>query len=417
MQIMAGLFSSDLINIFTMIDGPQSYEKLLSSFANTYKLSFYENGSGDEVDLPEYHDIPLPGTFLIFLVNQYKEYMKALGPGPEGNGTVGQMGFLNALNNLNSKLAEDGKKYKINHLLAISEGSNDNDSDPTKRDWMVKIIEEEEEDAEDEEGHEDEDNNEADDDEETSDEEDEDEDGKPRVLSLHNDVWCTMFDVIVDPIVAHCRNILATDEMKDTKYIFLVGGFANSKYFQMRMQSEFGKRKIVTPDLPSLCVVDGAARYGLNSNFVKIRKMPRTYGCSIGIPKSQLNLSRYSADFIKKYSFQSPRSSAPCLSHCFNVYQKLGDAVKLGSKPVVKTLMKRDPNACSLSTYIYCSTKRDPLTVVEDGCEQLAKITIPMKKEEMQCVIEFWFSNTMITVFAYPKGKENAKVQCKVNYL
>lgn len=31
-------------------------------------------------------------------------------------------------------------------------------------------------------------------------------------------------------------------------------------------------------------------------------------------------------------------------------------------------------------------------------------------------VVEFCFSNTLITVFAYPKGKENQRKQIKLDY-
>ena len=408
MQIMAELFSSDLINIFTMMDGRQSYEELLDSFANKLKLSFYEDWAKDQVDLPEYHDIPLPGTFLIFVVNQYRE----------GNiGTAGQMGFLHALESLNRKLAENGKKYKIAQPPVRSEGRGDANPDPTKRDWMIKIIEDKEE-MEDNEGREEQENNDDEEEEESSDEEDED--GKPRVLSLHNDVWRKMFDVIVDPIVAHCRNILATNEMKDTKYIFLVGGFANSKYFQMRMQSEFGKRKglsVEIPDLPSLCVVDGAARYGLSTNFVKIRRMPKTYGCSISKAKYSLNAAQFPKDHIEKHEYHSLNHGSLYVRDCFDIYKRIGEDVKLDSKPVVKTVKKGNPSALSSTTKIYCCTKRNPVTVLEEGCKLLGTVTVPMEKDEKRTTIEFRFSNTTITVFKYPKGKEEQKQKCVIKYV
>ena len=75
------------------------------------------------------------------------------------------------------------------------------------------------------------------------------------MFSMHNDVWRSLFEEIVTPIIDHCVKILATPQMKDTKYIFLVGGFANSKYFQMRMQTAFAEYKglsIQIPDLPGL---------------------------------------------------------------------------------------------------------------------------------------------------------------------
>ena len=71
------------------------------------------------------------------------------------------------------------------------------------------------------------------------------------MFSMHNDVWRSLFEEIVTPIIDHCVKILATPQMKDAKYIFLVGGFANSKYFQGKMRYEFGNA-IHIPDHPGL---------------------------------------------------------------------------------------------------------------------------------------------------------------------
>ena len=226
-----------------------------------------------------------------------------------------------------------------------------------------------------------------------------------------------LFDTIIDRIVAHCHNILATFDMKDAKYIFLVGGFANSKYFQMVMQEEFAKYKvsIEMPALPGLCVVDGAARYGLSSKFVKVRKMPRTYGCAISLKRAELNLKDYPNQFVRDNSKEY--DGVKYLRSCFNTFARKGQEVRLDAKPVVQSLAKASKIATEVAITIYSSTEMSPLTVFDDGCSKLGEVRMPIAKDQQDLKVEFSFSNTLITVFAYPTGKEDEKVQCQVKYL
>ena len=372
---MAELFTEDLADIFKMEHAKESYRELLDSFAK-YKYSYFEKWSGDANDdqkeVSQYHDIPLPGNFLIFVVNQFRnELARKVGSNKTNKGTAGRKGFTEALQALNKKLSGCGRKYM--QWAHDQCGQTPQFPSDRSRAWLIKIIEDEEDEPEimemsDEDTDDDdvgdnqleppsvskstsialmskpkhkktlslfsglnslkakimgqksqqESNQNMDNDigiisdEVESDEDDEDdEDGSPRLLSLHHVVWRWMFDSIVNPIVAHVVNILATQEMRDTKYIFLVGGFANSKYFQMRMQQEFGQNpkypnlSVEIPSFPGLCVVDGAARYGLTPDFVKVRTMPRTYGLRSAMEINQEIRSKYDPKFIARYSYKN----------------------------------------------------------------------------------------------------------------
>merc|ERR1712087_1094906 len=62
------------------------------------------------------------------------------------------------------------------------------------------------------------------------------------VLSLHYKLWKKLFNIVVDPIVAHMERVLRHKAMKRCKYMFLVGGFSNARYLQQRIQYQFGDR-------------------------------------------------------------------------------------------------------------------------------------------------------------------------------
>ena len=228
--ILKELFTDSITDIFNLSEYKQLYRELLDSFTKC-KHSYYEQSTR------QYHDIPLAENFLNFVLSQFQT---------ENICTSGHMESQHALDGLNRKLAEYG-----------TDASGQLNSD---RKWLIKIVEEESEIVEI-----------SDDDEFGNDDEHE----RSRFLSLHTSVWRHMFDSIVNPIVAHVFNILAKQEMRDTKYIFLVGGFANAKYFETRMHQEFGQNpkfpnlSVKIPSLPELCVVNGAAHFGMLSNFIK----------------------------------------------------------------------------------------------------------------------------------------------------
>ena len=63
---------------------------------------------------------------------------------------------------------------------------------------------------------------------------------------------------------------------------------------------------------------------------------------------------------------------------------------------------------------LYCSTQIEPLSV-EGNNQRLATVVVPAALGEI-FVVEFSFSNTLITVHAYPKNKPHLKKRVKVNY-
>eukprot|EP01083_Nonionella_stella_P079093 216771_1 len=400
MELIGDLFSRNLMNIYRIheSEGRQSYLKFLQHFLNKSKLSYYQNYDTDK-DIPLYHDIEMPANFVNFIVTQYAAKYKA-------ESTADEDGMEQGLKDLNDVMRKRSAKYK--RKVEANPPAEDTPCNPTDeegdkevnvnerfkdRDWMVKIIE-------------------IDDDEDEGMEED-------YMLSVHNDVWAYLFGTIITPIIAHCKNILSNQKMRDTKYIFLVGGFANSKYFQMRTQEAFEPYqniKIITPGLPGLCVVDGAARYGLDKNFVKIRKMPKTYGIEISNPKASLNLSQFPAGHVQKHTYYNERYKCDYVRHCFSTFVKKGQEIKLDEKPIKKQYSKGKLSDTSISIRIFCSTSSNPLTTTEATSFKLAQVTWPIGENEQHVIVEFSFSNTLITVHAYPKGKPHLKKQIKIDY-
>ena len=232
-------------------------------------------------------------------------------------------------------------------------------------------------------------------------------------LSLHYNIWFLMFNETIEPIVKHCDKLLKMNGLKDTKYIFLVGGFAASKYFQDYIKQyfkEYVNIKIVVPNLPGLCVVDGASKYGLYPNFVKIRKMPKHYGIQIARKISEINQE------IPKEWIQKNTKNQHGELYVFGLFSKIvqkNDCIGFDDKPIIKEYRKRNKNDESISIYIYSSTEDNPLTI--DKCNKLGSFSIPIAKDVQKLFVEFIFGKTILHVFAYEKGNRGNKKEISID--
>jgi molecular chaperone DnaK (HSP70) len=99
------------------------------------------------------------------------------------------------------------------------------------------------------------------------------------IIDINFEDLKSMFDPVVGKIIRLIRGQL--DSSKDKcSAIFLVGGFSESKYLQMRVKEEFRKSvsSIIVPKQPIAAIVRGACDYGLEMSTIVDRTLKYTYG-------------------------------------------------------------------------------------------------------------------------------------------
>ena len=192
-------------------------------------------------------------------------------------------------------------------------------------------------------------------------------------LSLHYNVWSSLFDYIVNLIIIHCEKILKNEDMKSCKHIFCVGGFSQSKYFQKRLKDAFIGHKngvhIIIPQLSHLCVVDGAVKYGLNHQFMKIRRLPSTYGIRIS-ERKPVTMCKLTSQFIEAHSqvikhFHTGEQNVEVVNNLFKIFVRKGEEISINDKPITHAFKKSNLNSEKVSVYIYSSDKVEPSTIFE----------------------------------------------------
>ena len=101
-------------------------------------------------------------------------------------------------------------------------------------------------------------------------------------LCLEAQVMRELFDPVLNQIITHLSNLFAMENLSGVKYVFLVGGFAESALLQERIKRHFGHSyRIMVPQYASLAVVQGAVMFGQNPEVFHSRVMTASYGIRV----------------------------------------------------------------------------------------------------------------------------------------
>ncbi|KFM02609.1 Heat shock 70 kDa protein 12B, partial [Aptenodytes forsteri] len=77
-------------------------------------------------------------------------------------------------------------------------------------------------------------------------------------------------------------DLLKKPEVQGIKFLFLVGGFAESAMLQHAVQAAFGPTcRVIIPQDVGLTILKGAVLFGLDPTIVRVRRSPLTYGVGV----------------------------------------------------------------------------------------------------------------------------------------
>ncbi|KAL7975909.1 hypothetical protein Chor_011824 [Crotalus horridus] len=77
-------------------------------------------------------------------------------------------------------------------------------------------------------------------------------------------------------------DLMKKPEVKGIKFLFLVGGFAESAILQHAVQSAFSSScRVIIPQDVGLTILKGAVLFGLDPTIVRVRRSPLTYGVGV----------------------------------------------------------------------------------------------------------------------------------------
>jgi len=90
---------------------------------------------------------------------------------------------------------------------------------------------------------------------------------------------CQQFELLTSEIATHISTLLAKPALIHVKYLFLVGGFAESSKLRGCIEEKFGhKLKVIVAPSPGISVMRGAVQYGFDPSIIKERIVTQTIG-------------------------------------------------------------------------------------------------------------------------------------------
>ena len=268
-------------------------------------------------------------------------------------------------------------------------------------------------------------------------------------LKINFVVWTTqMFDLVVDPIINHCVYLLTETIMKEkTNYICLVGGLGSSKYLQHRITEKFGPSSkyglnIIIPSRPILSVVDGAARFGLQPDYIQARTLAKTYGNGLSLPLTHslritslmllhtdcfetrlaidpkievVDIDALPPGYLEANQYKCDHTKALRVRNIFSVYARKNQTVHIADKPIIRKYKRFNLKQKKVRISVYSSDEQDPKVVKDKPCAKTT-VVFPPNSKELSIVVELRFSDTKIRVYAYPEDDPENKKEMQLDY-
>ena len=226
-------------------------------------------------------------------------------------------------------------------------------------------------------------------------------------LMIHHDLWKHWFDLVIKRITDYCDEILAHNEMKNgqCKYLFLVGGFSGSKYYQQQMINHYKDKHnmtIIVPKEPILSVCQGAARCGLVKTFILSRKLTKSYGVRITLDVNEIAQNNFHLDqeYIDNHSEQL--FGGMRVTGLLNMFAKRGQEIGLHYKFEEQLSRVSTTQTIGQLRIFECNIDNVPQTIYDEGVSFLGYFTLefPENSDIMDVTIEYSFDDTVLVVTA-----------------
>ncbi|XP_018431069.1 PREDICTED: heat shock 70 kDa protein 12A-like [Nanorana parkeri] len=209
------------------------------------------------------------------------------------------------------------------------------------------------------------------------------------MLRMNPDAMNALFKPTMDHIIEHLSNLFQKPEVSGVKFLFLVGGFAESPLLQLAVQQAFSSQcRVIIPHDVGLTILKGAVLFGLDPAVIKVRRSPMTYG--VGVlnryvegkhPAEKLLLkdgTRWCTDVLDKFIL-TDQSVA------------LGETVKRSYTPA-------KPSQLIIIINIYCSEREDVGFITDPGVRKCGTLKLDLTgadatplptRREIQTILQF----------------------------
>uniref|UniRef100_A0A8C7PW95 Heat shock 70 kDa protein 12B n=1 Tax=Oncorhynchus mykiss TaxID=8022 RepID=A0A8C7PW95_ONCMY len=236
------------------------------------------------------------------------------------------------------------------------------------------------------------------------------------MLRLTPEAMNELFQPTINNIIKHIEELMQRQEVQGVRFLFLVGGFAESPMLQRAAQNALGQTcRIIIPQDVGLTILKGAVLFGLDPTVVRVRRCPLTYGVGV---LNRFVEGRHPRD---KLLVKEGRDwCTDILDRFVSVDQSvaLGEVVRRSYTPARSGQRKIIIN-------IYCSVSDDVVYISDPGVRKCGAITLDLpealpgtvagaERREIRATMQF--GDTEIKVTAVDMAT-NQTVRAAIDFL
>ncbi|XP_067331929.1 heat shock 70 kDa protein 12A isoform X4 [Channa argus] len=207
------------------------------------------------------------------------------------------------------------------------------------------------------------------------------------MLRMSPDAMNSLFKPTIDHIIQHLTELFDKPEVSDIKFLFLVGGFAESPLLQQAVQDMLqGRSRIIIPHDVGLTILKGAVLFGLDPSVIKVRRSPLTYGVGV--------LNRFVEGKHPPEKLLVKDGTRWC-TDVFDTFIAADQSVALGEM-VKRSYTPAKPSQQVIVIHIYCSERESVGFISESGIRKCGTLRLDVSgtestapRREIQTLMQF----------------------------
>ncbi|XP_077095495.1 heat shock 70 kDa protein 12A isoform X3 [Siphateles boraxobius] len=207
------------------------------------------------------------------------------------------------------------------------------------------------------------------------------------MLRMSPDAMNALFKPTIDHIIQHLTELFDRPEVTDIKFLFLVGGFAESPLLQQAVQNMLqGRSRIIIPHDVGLTILKGAVLFGLDPSIIKVRRSPLTYGVGV--------LNRFVEGKHPPEKMLVKDGMRWC-TDVFDTFISADQSVALG-ETVKRSYTPAKPSQQVIVIHVYCSEKESAIFISDPGVRKCGTLKLdvsgtesPAARREIQTLMQF----------------------------
>ena len=222
------------------------------------------------------------------------------------------------------------------------------------------------------------------------------------MLRLSPAAMHALFEPVMKEIIRHVTELLKRPELSNIKFMFLVGGFAESPLLQNEIRKAFSSQvRVIIPQDVGLTILKGAVMFGLDPTVVRVRRSALTYGVGV------LN------KFVAGKHPPEKRTMKDGVEWCtdiFDTFVTVDQSICLGDK-VTRSYTPAKSYQTSTVIGIYCSEKEHVLFTSDHAVVRCGELLLEMpdvtggKRRELQATMMFGDTEIKVEAVDLTSGK------------